>query len=87
MVPKLSEENDRFYFILSRILPGLHDGMGGFRYSAVETIFNDYGVTGGQRAVLWDRLIVYIQAWRDQKAEDREAEDREREQAKNNASN
>ncbi len=82
-MPKLSAENDRFYFILKRIFPGLHNGSGGFSYEAIKIVFDEYGLTGGKRQVLFDRTVVAVTAIQDHRQEKNEKAEAERANRRN----
>ena len=59
-IPKLSEDNRRFWILFQKILPGLNTGFGGFDYQAIESVFNILQVNCGQRPILLDRCLIVI---------------------------
>lgn len=81
-MPKLSEENDRFWFLASRFLPGLHNGMGGYHYDAIGAVYDEYGVDRDERPILFDRAIVLIRAYEAHREEERESRRQEEQKAR-----
>lgn len=61
-VPKLDQENEGFWFLMLRILPGLSNGFGGFDYNAIINVFNIYEVPQGQRPILHDKCLIVMRA-------------------------
>ena len=61
-IPKLLLVNKDFTFLLFRILPGLIDGMGGFKYESIQVIMEEYDVPKGMRPIIFDKCIVVIAA-------------------------
>ena len=59
-VPKLSEENERFSFLLHKILPVLCDGYGGFRHDAIAFAIELYGIPENQRPIIYDRCLTIV---------------------------
>ena len=61
-VPKLTEENERFRFLLFKALPVLCDGFGGFRHDAIDYVLNMYNVPEEQKPIIYDRFLLVIDA-------------------------
>ncbi len=59
-VPKPSPENELFWQLFQRILPGLPNGMGGYNLEAIETVMNLYQVPEGQRPIIFDKCLAVI---------------------------
>ena len=59
-VPKPSPENERFWQLFQRMLPGLPNGMGGWNVQVIETVMNLYQVPPGQRPIIWDKCLAVI---------------------------
>jgi len=57
-VPKLSDENKKFWWLFERIQPGLYDGFGGINYAAITEAFRIYGVPASQRPVVFERCLL-----------------------------
>ena len=61
-MPKLRPENRLPWFLFQRVLPGLFNGMGGVNYQAIDSVFANYGIRYEVRPLLFDGLIVMIEA-------------------------
>lgn len=59
-VAVLAPENQKFWALFLRMLPGLVDGLGGFDYSAITTVMDVYGVPPGERLVIFDKALAVI---------------------------
>jgi len=59
-VPKLIEENQGFWELFLKILPGLFDGYGAPRFESIVAVFDVFGVKPGQRPVLMDKCLALI---------------------------
>ena len=68
----LTPQNRRFRFILDRVLPGLTDGTGGFSFSNIQVVFDEYGLRGGQRMAAMELMMVVIEAIRKIRKEERD---------------
>lgn len=68
----MAPENERFVFLLWKILPGLCDGYGGFNYDAISFVLDRYGVPEGQQPIIIDRCLVIINAIQEIREEERE---------------
>jgi len=55
-VPKLSEGNQRFWHLFSRLLPGLFDGYGGISYSAIAFFIDLFKIE--QKDVFFEKSII-----------------------------
>ena len=64
-VPKLSEENERFRFLLLKILPGLCDPFGGFKFEAIDYVLQKYGVPEEQHSIVHDKCLIVIDVIRE----------------------
>ena len=70
-VPKLMEENQAFWELFLKILPGLFDGYGAPRLESIVAVLDVFGVEHGQRPVLMDKCLALIEEINRLKAEDR----------------
>jgi hypothetical protein len=61
-VPKLTEENERFVWLFSRISHGLWNGMGGADLGVVNEVCELFGVPEGERPVILDKTIAVMRA-------------------------
>ena len=81
-VPKLSEENTRFLFLMNRFMPGMQNGMGGFSLEAIRTTFDEYKsvihIDGGHRPILFDRALTVIRAFQDHREDERKQNEMKR---------
>ncbi|MBU1067661.1 hypothetical protein KKE60_07720 [Patescibacteria group bacterium] len=59
-IARLAPENERFWDLFSRILPGLCDGFGGFNYRAIEFVMDVQNVSAGQRPIIFDKCLIMI---------------------------
>jgi len=64
-VPKLMAENEPFWFVFQRMLPGLFDGYGGVNFAAIIQVLDLYGVPAGQRPIVHDGCLTVIGAIRE----------------------
>lgn len=71
-IPKLSPENRGFWFLFSRILPGLMDGYGAFKFETIGYIMNEYQVDPGQRPVIHEKCLIVMSAIREIQNEEEE---------------
>ena len=60
----LAPGNRVFVNLFHRMLPGLFDGLGGVRYTAITEVFNTHQVAAGQRPILHDLTLVAVAAIR-----------------------
>jgi len=70
-VPKLMRENEPFWFVFQRMLPGLFDGYGGVRFAAIGEVLDLYGVPQGQRPIVHDSCLVVIGVIRELQEQER----------------
>lgn len=59
-VPKLNDENREFQKIFEDIEPGMHNGMGGFDYFAIDMVLRRYD--SAARDVIFAKCLVMIRA-------------------------
>lgn len=59
-IPKLSEDNRKFWNLFIKILPGLCRFDNSFSYNSIDSVFRTWGVKEGQRPVLLDRCLIVI---------------------------
>ena len=59
-IPKLAPENEWFWSLFQRMLPGLPNGMGGWNFQVIELVMNLYQVPKGQRLIIWDKCMAVI---------------------------
>lgn len=62
---KLAPENEAFWELFQRILPGLPNGMGGLNLAAIMTVMDLYQVPQGQRPIIFDKCLVMISLLRE----------------------
>ncbi|MBW2341222.1 MAG: hypothetical protein JRF50_12915 [Deltaproteobacteria bacterium] len=70
-VPKLIRENEPFWFLFQRMLPGLFDGYGGVNFTAIFQVLDLYKVPAGQRPIIHDKCLVVIAAVREIQEQER----------------
>jgi serine/threonine protein phosphatase PrpC len=58
--PRLSNENLYAWELISKAAPGLFDGMGGIRYSAIALVLDLYEVS--DRAKMFEMIVAYAMA-------------------------
>jgi hypothetical protein len=60
-VPKLNEENQVFWFFYTKLTPGFYNPFGGYNYSAIEFLFEIYGIEEPLRDIYMDKILILIQ--------------------------
>ena len=71
-MPKLSPKNRGFWFLFMKILPGLMDGYGAFKFEAIKFIMDEYQVDPGQRPIIHEKCLVAMGAIREVRNEEEE---------------
>lgn len=71
-VPKLAAENKGFWFLFMRMLPGLMDGYGAFKFEAIKYVMDEYQVEPGQRPIIHEKCLVVMSAIREIQEEEEE---------------
>jgi len=59
-VHKFPEECRRFRFLFNRMVPGLFRSDGNFDFGAIDSVFDAWKVSAGQRTILHDQVLAII---------------------------
>jgi len=72
-VYRLDRANHGFYQFWQLVSPGLHNGMGGFNYDAIDQVCRIHHVPDGQRPILHEKCLVMINEIRKARERDRKS--------------
>jgi len=70
-VAKLARSNERFWFLVQRILPGAFDGWGAVQYGAIDSVLRAFGVPREEHAVIYEKCLTVLTVIREIREQER----------------
>ena len=65
-------ENQPFWFLFMRMLPGITDAYGAFKFEAIKYVMDEYQVEAGQRPIIHEKCLSVMSAIREIQDEEEE---------------